>query len=684
MNNYAFLQDLAVVIALAGAAALVCQWLKQPRVIGYILAGIFIGLPTTLTPVLTTQASIRTLAELGLIFLLFSIGLDFNLRKLRDVGFAALGIAVADVTVMLWLGVMIGRVLGWNLLESLFLGAIICDSSTAILAKMLGEMNQKQEAYAKLMLGATIVEDLLAVALIALLTGIGVTGNLQAGAVFTHLGGMAVFLVVLIVGGLLFVPRLLNSVGRSRSDELLTVTVTGLCFAVVLLGIYLDYSLALSAFIIGAIMAESRQHIRIEMLTDPLRDVFGAVFFVTVGLMVDLQIIYANLGALFLLTGIVILAKFTTCSIGAFVVGHDRETAVRVGCGMAQVNEFALIIAALGVTLHATREVVYPLAVAVAVLTTFINPYLLRNAPRFARYLDAILPRSVRAVLSNYTRWAARFEPRGAPDVVRKAVTRSLTIILINVGWIAAIFIVTAYLAQRFPYVLAGVPAALGGPNAIMWFAAALAVIPFLVATLRKLQALGMILAEIKFPQAPQGGRVSIPRVLAELAVLLTGSVALTIFILMLSSAILPPWPVLLLLMLVIALITSLLWKFNIRIYAKAQTALREVFAGAHEWFSLHPINAVSYFFRDARLGTVVVARESRVVGQIVRELNLREHTGATIIGIERQGAMIINPEADETFHPGDRVMLLGTGGQIENARAWLSEDSASGPAAGR
>jgi len=684
MNNYAFLQDLAVVIALAGAAALVCQWLKQPRVIGYILAGVFIGWLSNFTPVLANGASIQTLAELGLIFLLFSLGLDFNLRKLRDVGLAALGIAAVDVAVMLWLGFMIGRALGWNLVESLFLGAIICDSSTAIVAKMLGEMDQKRESYAKLILGTTIVEDMLAVVLIALLTGIGITGNVQASMVFTNLGGLAVFLVVLIVGGLLLVPRLLNIVGRSRSDELLIVTVTGLCFAVVLLGILLDFSLALSAFVIGAIMAESRQHVRIEMLTDPLRDVFGAVFFVAVGLMVNLQIIYAHMGALLLLTGVVIVAKFTTCTIGAFVAGNDRKTAVRVGCGMAQINEFALIIAALGVTLNVTRAVVYPLAVAVAVLTTFINPYLLRHADIIARGLDAIMPRSVRMALSNYTQWAARFEPRGAPDAVRKAVKRSLTIILINVGWIAAIFIVTAYLARRFPYVLAGVPAALGGPNTILWFGATLAIIPFLVATLRKLQALGMILAEIKFPRNPIGGRVSIPRVLTELAVLLTGSVALALFILMLSSAILPPWPVLLLLMLVIALITSLLWTFNIRIYAKAQTALREVFAGAHEWFSLHPISAMPYFFRDARLGTVVVARESRVVGQVVRELNLRKQTGATIIGIERQGIMIVNPEADETFQPGDRVMLLGTGGQIENARAWLCEDQSCEPGAKR
>lgn len=674
MNDVTFLLDLAVIISLAGAAALVCQWLKQPRVIGYILTGVFIGWLSNYTPLLTNKASIQTLAELGLIFLLFSIGLDFNLRKLRDSGLAALGIAVVDVTVMLWLGVMIGQALGWSLVESLFLGAIVCDSSTIILAKVLGELNHKREAYARLILATTIVEDLLAIVLIAVLTGIAITGNLQPNLLFSRLGGLAVFLVVLIVGGLLFVPRLLNAVGRLRNDELLTVTVAGLCFAVVLVGIRLDFSLALSAFVIGAIMAESRQHVRIEMLTDPLRDVFGAVFFVAVGLMVNLQIVFAHWGILCLLTGTVILAKFLTCSIGAFIAGNDRETAVRVGCGMAQVNEFALIIATLGASLHATREAVYPLAVGVAVLTTFINFYLLRNAHIIARGLDAILPHSARTSLSNYTRWAARFETRGAPDAVRKAVKRSLTIILINVGWIAAIFIVTAYLSRRFPYVFAGIPPALGGPNTIIWFAAALGIVPFMVATLRKLQALGMILAEIKFPQAPAGGRTSIPRVLTELAVLLTGSLALAVFILMLSSAILPPWPVLLLLVLVLALITSLLWTFNIRIYAKAQTALREVFAGAHEWFSMHPIGAMPYFFKDARLGSVAVTRESHVVGQIVRELDLRKHTGATIIGIERQGVMIVSPEADETFQPGDRVMLLGTDKQIERVRSWLHD----------
>lgn len=683
MNDYAILIDLAVVIVLAGAAALVCHWLKQPRVIGYILAGITIGWLSGWLPVLANKGSIQTLAELGLIFLLFSLGLDFNLRKLREVGLAALGIAVADVAIMLWLGYIIGRSLGWSMPESLFLGAIICDSSTAIVAKMLGELDQKREAYAKLILGTTIIEDMLAVVLIALLTGIGITGNVQAGMVFSNFGALAVFLVVLIVGGLLFVPRLLNRVGRVHSDELLTITVMGICFAVVLLGIRLDFSLALSAFAIGAVMAESRQRVRIEMLTDPLRDLFAAVFFVTVGLMVDVRVIGAHLGALFLLTGVVILAKFTTCSLGAFIMGHDRSTSIRVGCGMAQVNEFALIIAALGVTLNVTREVVYPLAVAVAVLTTFVNPYILRNAGRITRGLEALLPQSVRTVLDNYTQWAARFEPRGAPDAVRKAVKRSLMIIFINAGWMAAIFIVAAYLAKRFPYLLAGFPMVLGGGNSIIWFGAALAIIPFLVATLRKLQALGMILAEVKFPQAPHDGRMSIPRVLTELAVLLAGCVMLMAFILMLSSAILPPWPILLLLMLVIALITRLLWSFNIRIYAKAQTVLRDVFAGAHDWFSLHPISTVPYFFRDARLGAVNVSRESRVVGQVVRELNLRKQTGATIIGIERQGRMIINPEADETFHPGDRVMLLGTGAQIENARVWLNVNRADASGAG-
>lgn len=687
MNEMAFLRDLAVVLTLAGVAALVCQWLKQPRVIGYILAGALITALSRYYPVLSDKASIRSLAELGIIFLMFSMGLDFNLRRLRAVGSAAFVVALVDVIFMLWLGFMIGHALGWSMLESLFLGAIICDSSTAILTKVLGETGRRKEPFAQLMLGATIIEDLLAVALIAVLSGLAMTGALQTGLVLGRMGALAVFLIMLVVGGLIALPRFLGFIGRMHNDELLLITVVSIAFGVALLAIRLRFSLALGAFIVGAVMSEARQRVRIEMLTDPLRDVFAAVFFVAIGMMVNAAMVFANIGVVLLLTMTVMVGKFLATSTGAFLMGNDRERSVQVGCGMAQINEFALIIAALGASTGVTRESLYPVAVSVSVLTTFLNPYLLRLAPDIYRLQEMMLPERWRNFLAGYTDWAGRFRAQRSDDAVRRAVHRSLIIILINLGWIAGIFIATAYLARRWPGLFMVVPEKFGGANVVFWFAAAVLVIPFLVATLRKLQALGMILAEIKFPLTESGGaRYVIARSMTEIAVLVTGSLALGFFIIMLSSAILPPWPILLLLLLALLLLTTLLWKFNIRLYARAQTALRDVMAGAQEWFSLHPVGAMPYWFRDARLGTVRLTHQSRIVGQVIRDLNLRNATGATIIGIERGQHTIVNPDADETFHAGDRVMLLGTVSQIEKARDWLCEDAefcASAPGAG-
>ncbi len=677
MTGLSFLRDLSIVITLAAGAALVCQWLNQPRVIGYILAGLLISALSAWKPLLESPASIHILADLGLIFLMFSMGLDFNLGRLRQAGTSALGIAIVDATFMLWLGYMVGRALGWGWVESLFLGAIICDSSTTVLTKVLGEMGRRREPYAALMLGATVIEDMMAVVLLALLSGIGITGAVQPGLVAVRLGGLLVFLVVVVVGGLLVVPRLLNLAHRSRSDELLTVTVIGLCFGVAVMAIRLDLSLALGAFIMGAIMAETRQRLRIEVLTDPMRDVFGAVFFVAMGMLVDQRLLVAHTGLIALVTGVVLAGKFLASTGGTLLMGHPRGTAVKVGCGMAQVNEFALIIAGLGISLGATRPFLYPVAVAVSLLTTFLNPYLLRRMDGISRVTETLLPGRARMALDAYARWAGRIERRDTSDAVRRGVRRSLIIIGINLGWIAAAFILAEALAKRAPGLLGFIPPALGGAHTGFWLAAALFVAPFLVATLRKLQALGMILAELKFPAPGEAGRPSAPRLLTEMAVLGVGSALLAVYMLMLGSAILPPWPVLIGLLAVLAVMTRLLWAFHVRLYARAQTALRDALEGAQEWFSQHPISAMPYFFRDARIGTVRVGDGSRVLGRALRDLDLRGETGATIIGIERGAQPIVNPDAAEIIRPGDRLMLLGTPDQIGKARDWLQAGDA-------
>jgi len=673
MSNLTFLGDLALVMTAAAVAAVICQILKQPKAVGYILAGFVLGGLGLFNPLISDQGSIHTIADLGLIFIMFSMGIDFNLRKLRNVGVSAIVTALIDVTVMLSLGFGIGRFLGWNAIESIFLGAIICDSSTAIITKALGDLALKKERFAQIILGASIVEDLLAIILIALLTGIGMTGNLQANMLFGRIESLLIFLVVLLIVGLLAVPRLLNSLIRFRDDELLIITVIGICFAVSLWSITLNFTLALGAFIIGSIMAEARQRGRIEMLTGPMRDIFGAVFFVAIGLLAKPKLLIEHYGVLLMLTAVVIVGKFCACSIGAFIGGNDRATALRVGCGMAQVNEFALIIAGLGATLNVTRDYVYPLAVGVSLLTTFINPYLLKHSGVLVRVMELILPEQLRLKLARYTVSAEKEEHRNTDNIIRKTIRRCLAIILINQIWIAGIFLAAAYAARRFGGLFAKVPSFLGGANAVFWFLAALIVIPFVVASLRKLQALAMILAEMRFPQRVGRPGRSLPRLITEWTITIAGMIALGFLILMLGSAILPPQKTLVIMAIVIIAIAVAFWKFNVLIYSKAQVALREVFAGNQPWLNFLSFSAAQSIFSEAHLADVLITAQSPVVNKVIRGLDLRAVTGANIIGLEHEGKMLISPPADEVLRAGDRIYLLGTGAQLEKAQTLLA-----------
>jgi len=672
MSDIVFLRDLALVVTAAAVAAVVCRLLNQPKAVGYILAGFVLNGLGIFRPLIANQESMHTLADLGLIFLMFSMGLDFNLRKLRNVGVSAIVTALIDVTVMLSIGFFIGRALGWNAIESLFLGAIICDSSTAIITKALGDLALKRERFAQIILGASIVEDLLAIVLIALLTGVGLTGSIQTNMVFDRAGILLIFLVMLLIVGLLSVPRLINRLTRFRDDELLVIAVIGICFAVSLLSIALNFTLALGAFIIGSIMAESGQRARIETLTGPLRDIFGAVFFVAIGLLANPLIAIEHYRLLFLLAGVVIAGKFCACSIGSFISGNDRSTSVRVGCGMAQVNEFALIIAGLGAKLGVTRDFVYPLAVGVSLLTTFINPYLLKNASFVDRFVEMILPRRLRNRLGSYTVAAEADGRTGSNNIIRNTIQRCLTIILINLVWMAGIFLGMGYIAKRLAGPLARIPYLPGGSQTLLWFAAALITIPFLVASLRKLQALAMILAEMRFPQRAGRRGVYWPRLMTEWTITITGMLAIGLFIFVFGSVILPPQRMLIFLVIVLTAITMVFWKFNILIYSKAQTALREVFSANQPWLNLLTFSAAQNIFSEAHLADTLISPGSPAADKLIRDLNIRALTGAAIIGLERGGKTSINPPPDEVLRPGDRIYLLGTNEQLEQARTLL------------
>ena len=577
MHHANLIQDLAVIMLVAGLVTLVFHRLKQPVVLGYILAGVIVGPHTPPFALVQDEATIRTLSELGVVFLLFALGLEFSLRKLAAVGLTALIAAVVEILFMLFVGYWIGQSFGWGRMDSIFLGAILSISSTTIIVKALDELKLKRERFAQLIFGILIVEDILAIAMIALLSAIATTGQVDAPAVFTTLGRLSLFMVVALVLGILIVPRLLAYVASFKSDEMLLITVLGLCFGFCLLVVKLDYSIALGAFIIGAVMAESRQLKLIERLTEPLKDMFSAIFFVSIGLLLDLNVLFKYAGPIAIITAAVVLGKVIACSAGAFVSGNDARTSLKVGMGLAQIGEFSFIIASLGLTLKVTSDFLYPIAVAVSALTTLLTPYLIRASDPLAVRAGAALPRRLSVWFARYPAKIAALKQRSEQAVLRKIILRILLQVLVNCALVAAVFVAGAYLvggagslitfpAQSHPQL----------PDALAWGGALLISLPFLIATYRKLKALSMLMAELVVAPGVGGKSGDTLRRLVTEAVPVLAVAAILALIGLLSESILPTWEWLAGILAVAAVITALLWKWFVRLHTRLQVALIE------------------------------------------------------------------------------------------------------------
>lgn len=576
MHTVDFIQDLAVIMVIAGVITVLFHRLKQPVILGYILAGVIIGPYTPPFPLITEESTINMLADLGMVFLMFSLGLEFSLRKLRQVGMTALVAAVAEIVLMIWLGYEIGRFFGWQSMDALFLGAMLAISSTTIIVKALEELKLKQQRFAHLILGILIVEDILAIAIIALLSSLALSGSMDVGQVAGTLTRLTVFMVVSVVIGLLLVPRLLTYVARFESDEMLLVTVLGLCFGFCLLVIKLDYSVALGAFMIGAIIAEARELKRIERLIEPVRDMFSAIFFVAIGLLLDPRVLVEYAAPIAVITLAVVLGKVFTCSMGAFIAGNDSKTSLRVGMGLSQIGEFSFIIAALGISLKVTSDFLYPIAVAVSAITTLLTPYLIRSSDPLADRLSRRIPDWLRHSLALYTEWLQSIQPSGDRAVLAAMVWRIVAHIAVNITLIAAAFLSMAYFAEPLSAWLGTSSTSEGYQRTVLWAGALILSLPFLVAAYRKLKALSMLLAEAGVRESRAGKHtVKVRGILSELIPLLS----MMLFLLLigaLSASILPPLELLIMTGSAVTLLGIVLGRKLIRFHSRLQIALME------------------------------------------------------------------------------------------------------------
>lgn len=686
----AFLVTFALVLCTAAITTIVFQRLRQPVILGYLLAGLLIG-PHTTFPLLADRDTTETLAQLGVILLLFAIGLEFSIRRLTRVGGSVAITAVIDLSLMVWLGIGAAALLGWTSHEGLFTSAMVAISSTTIIAKAFEE-SRVGGRLRDLVVGVLIVEDLAAVLFLAGLATLGRGGASDTRTSLLATGATLVTLLFLwVTTGLFVIPRLMRRVIKLMRPETIVISSIGLCFAFALLANAFGFSVGLGAFIAGSMISESGRGERVAELVRPVRDVFGAVFFVAVGMLIDPTMVWEHRGAVLVLVLVVIFGKFVAVSIGGFLAGAGTRTAVKAGLSMTQIGEFSFILAALGVASGTIRPFLYPVVVAVSAITALTTPWLIRWSDRLASYVDHKLPRPLQTYASLYGSWLDELRSGTRAVTTGQVIRRQLRRLLIDAGMVAVLTI-TAITFE--PRIATWALSSLGLERGVtVWIVVLIAVAiasVFVWGIVRIARTLAEQLARAALPQEGKLDRAVAPRralvvTLEILILLLTG-----LPVLALTQPFLPPFRGAVVLALMLALLSVAAWRSaqNLQGHIRAgaevlMAAVQSVLPPEHATVEM-AIPDLSHevdMFATAThmlpgLGSPTPFRVhagDHGVGRSLVELDLRGRTGATVLGITRGGVAIAAPSKLERLAVDDTLVLVGTIEAIEAAKEILT-----------
>jgi CPA2 family monovalent cation:H+ antiporter-2 len=666
---HGLLTAITIVLCVAAVTTVVFQRLRQPVVLGYLLAGLIVG-PHIPIPLIADRAIIQTLSELGVILLMFALGLEFSLRKLVAVGPTAGLTAIIQSSIMVWLGFIVGRGFGWTTRESIFAGAIIAISSTTIIAKAFDEQGVKGKLR-ELVVGVLIVEDLIGILLMAVLTAVASGQGMSAGTLVKSSAQLVAFLIGLVAVGMLVVPRAIRAILRLNRPETTLVASVGICFAIALLAQAFGYSVALGAFLAGSLVAESGQEKQIEHLILPVRDLFAAIFFVSVGMLIDPARIAEHWVAVAVFTALVIAGKFVGVSLGAFLTGNGTRSSVAAGMSLAQIGEFSFIIATLGLSLNATRDFLYPIAVAVSAITTLTTPWLIRAADPVAAFIDRKLPHPLQTFASLYGTWLERL--RAAPDRKTTAARtrRWVKLLVIDVAILSALVIGTA---MSLDDIAEAVSMTLDlsehlARGLVVLGAAAIAV-PFLIGIVRITHRLGLVLARIALPAAAKGkvDLAAAPR--RALVVTLQLAVLILIGLPMLAviQPFVPGWAAGLSFGLLVVVLGFVLWRRATNLHGHLKAGAQMIVEALVTQAARRPapdedaLAQVHHLMPGlGELAPVRLEDRSAAVGKTLAQLNLRGITGASVLAIVRGDQGVIVPVAGEVLRAGDVLAVAGT-----------------------
>ncbi len=427
-NIEPFILDFMLMMFSAGIVALLFKKLKQPVVLAYIIAGFLISPNFKFLPTVVSVEDIGTWSELGIIFLMFGLGLEFSFKKIAEVGGSAIITALTVMSAMIGVGFAMGRAMGWGHMDAIFLGGMLSMSSTMIILKSYEELQKKKEPFASVVLGALVIEDIGGIFMMIILSTIAVSKGAGNGTeIILHLSELLLFLVLWFIIGIYLIPTIIQKTKKLMNEELLLIISLAICLVMVVFANIIGFSSALGAFMAGSILAGTITGERIERVVKPVKDMFGAVFFISVGMLIQPELLLQYLGPILLLTVVTVLGQMVFSCLGMLIAGHSMKTAISGGFSMVQIGEFSFILAALGTDLNVTSDFLYPIVVCVSVITAFGTPVFIRNADRAYDFIDKILPNKARDFLKKYTsdRRASALRETEWSIYLKKYVTRT-------------------------------------------------------------------------------------------------------------------------------------------------------------------------------------------------------------------------------------------------------------------
>ena len=658
--------DLAIIMLTAGVTSLVCKFLKQPVVLGYIVAGLLVGPYVCGASWVHESESVEVWGQVGVIFLLFSLGLEFSYKKLVQMGSTALIGCLTIVIGMMTTGFLLGRAMGWDQMNSLFLGGMLCMSSTTIVFKALDDLGLRQHKFANICFGILVVEDIFAVVLMVLLASLAVKQSFDGEEMLWQVVKLGAYLLFWFVAGLSLIPTLLRTCRRHLNDETLTIVALGLCLGMVLLAEGAGFSAALGAFVMGSILAETLEAERVEHLISPVKNMFGAVFFVSVGMMIDPALLLRYWLPITLITLTVIVGQILFAGIGIVLSGQPLKTAMQSAFALTQVGEFAFIIANFGTEKGVTEPFLYPVIVAVSVITTFLTPYTIRLAEPAYQRLDSILPRRLKLMLELYCRKRSTQQEDSVQKRLFKRVALSLTLYTVT-----SIFVISLYFSLVSDWVVQLVNELL--PDGYDWVGrgVSLAII---------LMALSPMLYQImnKHKHSDDARALLHSGSYQYGAVVGINILRLVLCMVLVISAISPLFDATYGVLFGVAVAMILLVRNSSRVEAQSQRIENNFLSNlsAREQAMRQGQKVAAQKQRtdidveDMHFQTVLVPDGSSVQGRSLKDLDLRNSVGVSVIRILRATGNINNPSAHERLLPGDRVVVSG---QVEDIELFKS-----------